>query len=978
MNVQTSLNTGGSWNSSAIDFYSIDYCNYKTVNLFCSTDVSGCVLNILTSQDVNESFKIILQKHFDFTYNTTFKIVSRFMKINVQNASSSTQNITVHCKFEIEDKLVLLADANGTPISSDNPLQIFNASPPAIHIFDSNGEGIRSNANTGALYAQISDSNGGSILANNGSVNCNVTNSFPLHTSLYDSAYNGLTSSSGALNVSVANPTPIQASLYDSTNNGITSTSGALNVNVTNQFSSSNVLHSPNGPPLATSSYAGECLVVDINSAPDSNCYIRNQPNVNVYDSYGAVIDATNPLHVVDSRHLSTATDSVVAILGDANGQYIGFSNNNLNVALFDNNGNNLTVNGSNGGLNVNVANGRFDINLYDSNGTPVTSLDGKLSVQQNNLSAITDTVQANLYSSDGISLNQTNNALNVYNTRHLDTATDSVVTIIGDASGNFVDVSSNKLVVWVDNQQNNNIFDSSGNSITSTNNALNVFTTNSNPLNYLTDSVVAVVVDSSGNSICSTDNALNVFSTNTHNLDASTDSVRATISDVSGNTVDVSGNNLCVWVQNQSSQQGSNVFDSFGNPVVSFNSALSVFNTSRLNVGFDSVRAVFGNPNDGEWLDVSGNTLCVAVSNQPKVNMCASNGDVLTATDGKLNVNQNNLNSTTDSIQSNVCDSSGNGILSTSGALNVKPPHLDSSSDTVKAFLCDGQGNSLSSWNNVLNVNQLRLTATTDNIKAYIADGAYSVASTRGALNTTDFMTSLALGQFSSNYMTYRKVLGYRSVVDISGEDVTTLTATTYNFGALPNTGIGLYVNSTSINDHSNGGGGAQQVQLVVEATSLTTGTQTITLDLSGTANVATTQTNIRRILSMNVSAAGTSNTNVGTINCYTVGTSVQVANILPNNSNGSQIGVYSTYAYSALIKKIYYQCSNPCNIFIKYKPFTSGSWLLADCLMNASGNGEKEVLLSIGGLTDVKVYAVAISASATVAFQLDVIELV
>ena len=271
-----------------------------------------------------------------------------------------------------------------------------------------------------------------------------------------------------------------------------------------------------------------------------------------------------------------------------------------------------------------------------------------------------------------------------------------------------------------------------------------------------------------------------------------------------------------------------------------------------------------------------------------------------------------------------------------------------------------------------------MRLTPGTDKVTAFIADSTYSVATTRGALNTNDFMTSLAMGQFSSNNMTYRKIMGYRAVVDTAGEDVTTLTASSYNFGALPYAGIGLYVNSTSINDHSNGGGGAQQVQLIVQGASLVTGTQVITLDLSGTANVATTQTNIRRILSMSVSEAGTSNANVGTINCYTVGTNVQVANILPNNSNGSMIGVYSTYSYSALIKKIYYQCSNPCNIFIKYKPYTSVSWLLGDCLMNVNGNGEKDILLNIGALTDVKVYAVAISTSSTVGFQLDVIEMV
>ena len=501
MNVQTNLIDGGTWESPTIDFYSNDYCNYKTMNLFCSADVSGCELNVMTAQDVSEPFKIVLLKDFGNNYNTSYKIVHRFMKLRVNNMAAMAQNIIVHCKFELEDKLMVLADAYGTPISSENPLQVLNSSSPNMNIYDSNGNGIRSNAMSGALYAQISDSYGQTITSNNnGSINCNITDSVALTTSI----------------------------------SGVTATAGSMNVNVTNSSSNHNILYSIVGNPIQTNM---DKLIVDVDAMPNLDCYIRNTPSVNVLDSYGAVIDGTNPLHVTNDKHLSTSTDSVVAILGDGNGQYINASNNNLNVALFDSDGNNLVV--SEGGLNVHMVNSRIDTNFYASDGSPITSNYGKLSVQQVNLSAESDVVQANLYSSNGVELHQTMNALNVYDTRNLSTSTDSVIAILGDTDGHYVDVSNNKLCVWVTNQTQQ---------------------TNS-------------ILDSSGNSVLSTDNALNVF--NTRNLNTSTDSVVCLLGDASGNFLDVVDNKLVVIVDNQ---QSNSILDSSGNSLFSTENALNTF----------------------------------------------------------------------------------------------------------------------------------------------------------------------------------------------------------------------------------------------------------------------------------------------------------------------------------------------------------------------------------------------------------------
>ena len=832
MNVQQTLNMGENWTSATIDFFSPEYSMYKNVSIFCSNDNVGCILSVMTSQDSSDSFKTILEKNFPtLTYSATVKIVSRFMKIRVQNFSMQALNISVHCRFETEDRLLQLADKDGCPISADNPLQTFSEQPPTIKIFDSAGQAITTNGD------------------------------------------------------------------------------GSLNVNITSQPSNNNVLYGISGNPIQT---FNDRLVVDVNTIPDLGCYVRNQPNVNISDSYGAVIDAGNPLHVRNDRNLNISTDSVVALLGDSNGQYINSSNNNLNVALFDSNNNALTT--ANGGLNVNVSNNVFNARLYDANNSPLNSVDGKLTVQQTNLNAVSDSVQANMYASNGVELHQTMNSLNVYNTSHLNSAYDSVV---------------------------------------------------------------AKIEDSAGNSITSTANSLNVH--NTNNLSALTDSVKSIITNYStGDSLDVSDNKLCVWVENQ---QNNNIFDSSGNPIHSTNSSLNVYNVRHNNYNVDSMYSVLGNPNDGGYLDVSDNKISVWVANpsSDSYSFHASNGDTITAIDGKLMVQQVNINSATDSIQSNLFDGSGNGISSIDGALNVKQANLSASSDIVSANLCDGVGSPISSTDGALNINFTRLNHSVDNVKSYLFDGSgNSILSTRGALHTDDYMTSVALGQYSN--MVYRKVMGYRAVVDASGEDITTLTATAYNVGAFPAMGIGLYLNSTSVNDTLISGTGATQILLTVQTTTTLTGngTTTTAVNLNGTSNVSTSLTNIRRIVSMQVVNTGYLLTNVGTITAYTVGTNIPVCNILPNNTGTSILGIYSTYNFTALVKRIYYQCSNPCNIYIKMKLPSFGGWYLSDCIMNATGNGYKDVLINVDIMQDIKVYAVAVSASASVGFQMDVIEFI
>ena len=831
MNVQQILNIGENWTSATIDFFSTEYSIYNNVSIYCNVDVPGCVLSVMTSQDINDSFSTILLKNFSSpTYDTTVRVVSRFMRLNIQNFSGQSQKVTVHCRFEIEDKFSQLVDNNGNPISVDNPLQVYVNSPPSMSIFDSAGQAITSNG------------------------------------------------------------------------------SGSLNVVVTGQPSNNNILYGISGNPIQT---FDDRLVVDINTIPDLGCYIRNQPNVNISDSNGSVIDASNPLHVTNDRHLDTSTDSIVAILGDSSGQYINSSNNNLNVALFDRDGNNLTV--SDGKLNVTVSNNVFNARLYDADNSPLNSVDGKLIVQQTNLNSAYDSVQANMFASNGVELHQTMNSLNVYNTSHLDSALDSVVAKIGDSSGN---------------------------DITSTAHSLNVH--------------------------------------NTRNLSALTDSVKSIITNYStGEPLDVSDNKICVWVENQ---QNNNIFDSSGNSIHSTTNSLNVYNVRHNNYNVDSMFSVLGNPNDGGYLDVSDNKISVWVANpsSDSYSIHASNGDNITAIDGKLMVQQVNINSATDSIQSNLFDGSGNGISSTDGALNVKQANLSASTDIVTSNLCDGVGNPIDSTGGALNVNFTRLDHSVDNVKSYLFDGSgNSILSTRGALHTDDYMTSVALGQYAN--MTYRKVMGYRTVVDSAGDDVTTLTASTYNVGAFPSMGIQLYLNSTSVNDTS-AGTGATQILLTVQTTTTLTGngTTTTAVNLNGTSNVSTSLTNIRRIVSMQVVNTGSLLTNVGTITAYTVGTNIPVCNILPNNTGTSILGIYSTYNFTALVKRIYYQCSNPCNIYIKIKLPSFGGWYLCDCIMNATGNGYKDVLYNVDIMQDIKVYAVAVSTSAAVGFQMDVIEFI
>ena len=416
------------------------------------------------------------------------------------------------------------------------------------------------------------------------------------------------------------------------------------------------------------------------------------------------------------------------------------------------------------------------------------------------------------------------------------------------------------------------------------------------------------------------------------------------------------------------------NVFDSVGTSISSTSHALNVYNTKPTNHAFDSVYSVLGNPYSPGWLDISNNILSVAVANNRlNTNLHASNGDNITATDNILNVNQIKLNSTTDSIQSNLFDSCGNIISSTDNKLNVNQIKSNYTTDSIQSNLFDGYNNPITSFGGGLNVNQAKLAYTTDSVKSYIYDAGNAIASTRGAFHIDDYMTSVALGQYYN--MTYRKVMGYRGTVDTTGEDVTTLTNGTYNFAALPPTGISLYVNSTSAND-TYGGSGGQTVDLIIQSPTSTTGTTTVSLNMNGVSNVTTSASNIRRVLGMNISSSGSNNANVGTVKLFTTGTNVEVCNIQPNQ-NTSQMGIYSTYGFAAFIKRVYYQCSNPCNIFIKYKPFNTSNWLILDCIYNANGSGFKDVLLNAGPLQDFKIFAVAVSTSASVGVQLDVIEL-
>ena len=237
------------------------------------------------------------------------------------------------------------------------------------------------------------------------------------------------------------------------------------------------------------------------------------------------------------------------------------------------------------------------------------------------------------------------------------------------------------------------------------------------------------------------------------------------------------------------------NVFDSAGTSISSTSNALNVYNTKPTNHLFDSIYSVLGNPNSGGWLDISNNVLSVAVANNHiDTYLHTSNGGHVTQTNNRLNINQNHLNYTTDSIQSNLFDSCGNIINSTGGSLNVNQIKSNYTTDSIQSNLFDGYNNPITSFGGGLNVNQAKLAYTTDSVKSFLYDGANAIASTRGAFHIDDYMTSVALGQYYN--MTYRKVMGYRGTVDTSGEDITTLTAGTYNFAALPPTGISLYVN--------------------------------------------------------------------------------------------------------------------------------------------------------------------------------------
>ena len=417
------------------------------------------------------------------------------------------------------------------------------------------------------------------------------------------------------------------------------------------------------------------------------------------------------------------------------------------------------------------------------------------------------------------------------------------------------------------------------------------------------------------------------------------------------------------------------NVFDSVGTSISSTSHALNVYNTKPTNHAFDSVYSVLGNPYSPGWLDISNNILSVAVANNRlNTNLHASNGDNITATDNILNVNQIKLNSTTDSIQSNLFDSCGNIISSTDNKLNVNQIKSHYTTDSIQSNLFDGYNNPITSFGGGLNVNQARLAYTTDSVKSFLYDGATAIASTRGALHIDDFMTSVAISQYYN--MTYRKVMGYRGTIDTTGEDVTTLTSGSYNFAALPAVaGIGLYVNSSSANDTS-GGTGAQTVDIICQTPGNTFVPTLITLTMNGVTNVSTSTSNIRRIYFMNVSSSGSNNGNVGTIKLFTTGTNVEVCNIQPNQ-NTSQLGIYSTYAFSAIVKRLYFQCSNPCNIFIKTKSASSNNWVISDCIYNANGNGFKDVYVHVNALSDVRIFAVAVSTSASVGVQLDVIEM-
>ena len=255
------------------------------------------------------------------------------------------------------------------------------------------------------------------------------------------------------------------------------------------------------------------------------------------------------------------------------------------------------------------------------------------------------------------------------------------------------------------------------------------------------------------------------------------------------------------------------------------------------------------------------------------------------------------------------------------------------------------------------------------------LTDGTYSVGTTAGALHVSDIMFDVVSGQYNGGFgltMNATKIIGYRAVVDASGEDIGTITAKTFPYSVLNDST--LYVYSTSTQDYS-GGTGAHQI--IIKGIDSTGGSSTSIISANGTYH-ANALTYFSKVLSVTVTQAGSLGSNDGTIYVKTLTGDTEIMNILPGQSN-SYSAVYCTInGQTAYIKTLHYQCSASVTLYVKIKVSGGSAWNTFDVIGNATGNNSKDINLYLNSGDDLRIFGQTASGSASVYVTMDVINIV